>query len=379
MTTLNKKAVAGYCYKIYLSILGVLFLIPAVAVSQSATETNPVSTAAPLLRISADTRAAALGETGIATSADASSIFLNAAKTVFAKEEGGLSLNHVSWLREITSGFYLLSLSGYQKIDDKQAISGSIRYYNTGKVEERDYNGTLLQLATPREFAIDAAYSRLLSDKLSMSIAFRYIRSSLGASVNAGTTSGGAGALLGDISVFYNGVDDEGRGFTAGAVLANIGTGKIDYGSDNGNNGFVPARIGVGAGYHLPIDDENKLMFTADFNKSMVPLIPDGANGIDEYYDYSVIKSYFKGIGNEAFSVSAGAEYIYKDLLSVRAGYFAESGAYGGRKYMSTGLGLKLNQFGLNFAYIVPSGDNTLGNALSNTLRFGVTFSPVKE
>ncbi len=378
MTTFNKVA-AFAANRIKMgSMIGLLFLAPATVSAQSETVTNPISTAAPLLRITADTRAAALGEAGIATTPDAAGVFHNAAKVIFAEEEGGLSLNHVSWLKEITSGFYMLSLSGYQKIDDKQAISGSIRYYNTGKVEERDYNGALIQLVSPREFSVDAAYSRLLSDNISLSIGFRYIRSTIGMTMN-NSSSGSGGALLGDVSVFYNGIDDEGRGFTAGAILANIGTGKISYGEDNANNGFVPARIGVGAGYSLPFDEENRILFTADFNKSMVPLMPDGANGIEEYYDYSMMKSYFKGIGNGAFSISAGAEYVYKDLLAVRAGYFTESAAYGGRKYLSAGLGVQLEQFGFNFAYIVPSGDNTLGNALSNTLRFGVTFSPAKQ
>lgn len=354
-------------------IIASLMILPTFLLAQNSS--SVITTAAPVLRITGDARAAALGEAGIATSPDAASIFYNAAKISFAEEKFAMTLNHSSWLREITSGIYMLNVSGYHKLDDKQAIGGGVRFYNTGKIEERDNNGNLLQLVNPREFSVEGFYSRLLSDKISMSAGFRYLVSSLGKTVYS-TQSAANNAFLGDISFFYNGLDDDGKGITAGAVIANIGTGKIIYGNNNDNGGFVPARIGVGAAYTNPFDDENKMMFTVDFNKSMVPMIPDGVNGMQEYLDYSILNSYAKGIGNDALSISIGAEYEYKKLLSIRAGYFTESNSYGGRKYISAGFGIKLTQFGLNFGYIIPSGDQSLGNAMSNTLRLGIVFTP---
>ncbi len=347
--------------------------IPQAARAQEGAETKMVNTAVPMLRIAPDARAAAMGETGISTSADGASIFYNAAKTVFAKNEGGYSLNYVSWLKQITPGFYMLSLSGYQKLDEKQALSGSIRYYNTGKVEERDNNNTLLQLANPNEFTIDAGYARTLSDKISLALTFRYIRSSIGKTID-NNGNGAGSAFTGDISAFYNGLDQHGQGFTAGLILANVGASKISQG--NGHSGFIPARIGAGAGYTYPLDENSRLSFSAELNKSLAPLIPDGPNGMEEYSKYSVFKSYSEGLGNSALSISAGAEYNYMELFFARAGYFSESKAYGGRKYLSAGIGASMKQFGFNFAYIVPTGKNAGAYALSNTLHFGLTFTP---
>jgi hypothetical protein len=350
--------------------------IPQAARAQEGTETKMVNTAVPMLRIAPDARAAAMGETGITTSADGASIFYNAAKTVFAKNEGSYSLNYVNWLKQITPGFYMLSLSGYHKLDEKQAVSGSIRYYNTGKVEERDNNNTLLQLANPNEFAIDAGYARTLSNKISLALTFRYIRSSIGKTID-NNGNGAGSAFTGDIAAFYNGVDQEGQGFTAGLILANVGASKINQG--NGNSGFIPARIGAGAGYTYPLDEDSRLSFSTELNKSLAPLIPDGPNGMEEYSKYSVFKSYSEGLGNSALSISAGAEYNYRDLFFARAGYFSESKAYGGRKYLSAGVGATMKQFGFTFAYIVPTGKHAGAYALSNTLHFGLSFTPASS
>jgi hypothetical protein len=38
------------------------------------------------------------------------------------------------------------------------------------------------------------------------------------------------------------------------------------------------------------------------------------------------------------------------------------------------GVGVKYNVFGLNFAYLLPSGNGVNRNPLSNTLRFSLIF-----
>ncbi len=74
------------------------------------------------------------------------------------------------------------------------------------------------------------------------------------------------------------------------------------------------------------------------------------------------------------FQISAGAEYWYNNQFALRAGYFYENKTKGDRRYFTTGLGLKYNVFGFNFAYLVPAGSGVSRNPLSNTLRFSVLF-----
>jgi len=73
-------------------------------------------------------------------------------------------------------------------------------------------------------------------------------------------------------------------------------------------------------------------------------------------------------------TASIGAEYWYKDQFAFRAGYFYEHPEKGNRKFFTVGAGLKYNNIGLNFAYLLPSGSGVTRNPLSNTLRFSIFF-----
>lgn len=348
-------------------------LFAGTAVYAQENDNNVIASAVPLLRINPDVRSAAMGENSVATSADAASGMFNTSKAVFAEKQTSLVLNYAPWLRDITSGSYLLSAAGYHKLDDRQAITGSLRYFNSGKIEERDFNNNLTQLLTPVEFALDAGYSRMLSDKISVGVIFRYINSTIGKTIS--NSSGSASAFAADFSAYYNNLDNEGKGLTAGLVIANLGNGKMSYSDNNTNDGFLPARIALGAGYILPMDSDNKISFSGEVNKSLVPLIPEGENGLKEFMDYSVFESYGKSLSNGAVSFGIGGEYGYKDFLFLRAGYYTESNAFGGRSYISAGAGVVYEGIGLNLGYIVPSGDGIKRNALSNTIRLGLTFN----
>ena len=68
-----------------------------------------------------------------------------------------------------------------------------------------------------------------------------------------------------------------------------------------------------------------------------------------------------------------GAEYMYKELFSLRAGYFTENKLKGNRNYFTVGAGLHYMVGGLNFSYLIPTGDNT-NSALKNTFRISLLF-----
>ena len=69
---------------------------------------------------------------------------------------------------------------------------------------------------------------------------------------------------------------------------------------------------------------------------------------------------------------SIGVEYWYRSQFAIRTGYFHEHATKGNRKYFTVGVGLKLNVFAIDFAYLIPSsGQNS---PLANTLRFTLGF-----
>lgn len=356
--------------------------------AQSANPINVVTTAVPFLRISPDARSGGMGDVGIATIPDASSIFWNLSKIPFAQSKSAIALTYTPWLSSLgLNDVYLVSASGYTQLDELQAISASVRYFSLGNIQFTDASGQDLQKYRPREFAVDAGYSRKLSDKLGLGISLRYINSNLASGQSSsGSTYKTGTSVAGDLSLFSDG--SEGgtvSGLNWGVVLSNLGS-KISYTNDASEKDFIPANLGIGAAYVSVIDETSKITFGLDANKLLVPtppLMSDSA-GLVAYHDKGVVGSWFSSFGDapggfkeelKEFQVSVGAEYTYNDQFSFRAGYFYENPLKGDRQYFTVGAGLNYNLFGLNFSYLIPSGNGVNRNPLSNTLRFSILFN----
>lgn len=352
---------------------------------------NVVTTAVPFLRISPDARAGGMGDLGVATSPDASSSFWNLAKTPFAEKNFSIGLTYTPWLKDLgLNDVYLLALSGYYKLSDLEAISGSIRYFSLGNIQFTNPNGDYWGDGRPREFGVDVGYSRKLSDKIGLGVALRYINSNLAAGApSTGTAYKAGSTVAGDLSFFYTGINTAGNGWNIGATLTNLG-GKVGYTNDAQQKDYIPANLSLGTTYTAAIDETNKIQFGIDVHKLLVPTPPQftGDLSIDsglvaKYRNKGVVGSWFSSFGDapggfkeelKEFQISIGGEYSYNDQFFVRAGYFYEDKTKGNRKYFTVGLGLKYNVFGLNFSYLVPSGSGVNRNPLSNTLRFGLVF-----
>jgi hypothetical protein len=364
-------------------LLGLLFTYSAKA--QDANRINVVTSAVPFLRISPDARAGGMGDVGIATTPDANSSFWNLAKTPFAQSHTAIATTYTPWLKDLgLNDVYLASLAGYHKLDEEQAVSASIRYFSLGNIQFTDFAGNNLQSFRPREFSFDLGYSRKLSEKLGVGVALRYINSNLagGQAVN-GVSYKAGNAVAGDLSLFHTGLNENGDGWNWGITLSNLGS-KISYTSDATQKDYIPANLGLGAAYTKVFDEENRITFGIDLNKLLVPTPPSLSDSaaLSQYRSKSVINSWFSslgdagGIGNEIKEVQAslGAEYTYMDQFAFRAGYFYEDKLKGNRKYFTLGAGIKYNVFGLNFSYLIPSGNGVNRNPLSNTLRFSLIF-----
>lgn len=346
---------------------------------------NIVTTATPFLRISPDARSGAMGEAGIALQPDANATFWNNAKVPFATSNGQIGLTYTPWLKDVASDVYLVTLGGYYKIDDDQAISGGFRYFNLGDIQFTNEDGSAQGSSNPKEFSVEFGYSRKLSEQFGIGLTARYINSSLGNGTEDQDIKAGS-AFAVDLSGYYSGLDVDGQGFTAGLTLSNLGT-KISYTNDPDAKQFIPANIGLGGAYHAVLDPENKLTFALDVNHLMVPKTPEGigtdetldADELADYYNTGVFESWGKSFSNSAFSGSFGLEYGYNDQFFARVGYYAETEQSGDRHYFTAGAGIKYNVFNFNFAYLAPSGGSLNRNPLSNTLRFSLIFDLGQE
>ncbi len=354
--------------------------------AQDANRINVVTSAVPFLRISPDARAGGMGDVGIATTPDANSSFWNLAKTPFAVSRTSISTTYTPWLKDLgLNDVYLASLAGYHKLDEEQAVSASLRYFSLGNIQFTDFAGNDLSTFRPREFSFDVGYSRKLSEQLGLGVALRYINSSLakGDPNNSGVVYKAGNAVAADLSLFHTGLNEDGQGYTWGATLSNLGS-KIGYTSNAQQKDYIPANLGIGGAYTWAFDESSRLTAGIDINKLLVPTPPSLADStrLADYRNKSVISSWFSSFGDaggfgeelKEFQISVGGEYVYNDQFALRAGYFYENKLKGNRKYFTLGAGIKYNVFGLNFSYLVPSGNGINRNPLSNTLRFSLVF-----
>ena len=339
---------------------------------------NPIVTAVPSLSIAPDARAGAMGDVGAATAPDVNSQYWNAAKYVFMESDAGFSLSYTPWLRKLVTDIDLAYLSSYWKFDQRQALSASLRYFSLGDIDLMDELGLPQGSAHPNELAVDVAYSRLLSDKLSASATLRFISSDLGnGSGNVNMYPGAAVAA--DVAAYYRtpiSLETTEGTLALGLNISNIGS-KISYDKFETSN-FIPTNLRLGGSFEYPLDTYNKISVSADINKLLVPT--QNNMTADEYSSLSPLSGIFSsfsdapgGASEELREImwSLGTEYAYNNQFFVRAGYYNESQYKGNRKYFTAGAGFKLNMFQLDAGYVISTSQS---NPLDQTLRFSLSF-----
>jgi len=363
------------------------FAIITASFTSVCAQTKPINittTAVPFLRIGPDARAGGMGDVGIATSADANATFWNIAKLPFSQSKSAIGVSFTPWLRGLgVRDIYLTSIAGYHQLDDRQAITGGLKYFSLGDIQFTDEMGNNLNSFRPREYSFDAGYSRKLSDNIALGIGLRYIHSNLAKGSFNGQSYKAGKAVAGNISLFRDGTSGmTNSGLNWGIALSNLGS-KISYTDDANRKDFLPANLGVGLAYTKVFDENTKATFALDVNKLLVPEAPQlsGTNSrsdslaIVEFRDRGVLSSVFNSFGDAPGQVSAGAELMLQNILALRGGYFFESRKQGNRKYFTVGAGLDLPTFNLNFSFLIPSGSNSARSPLENTFKTSVSFN----
>lgn len=353
---------------------------------------NPVNTSVTSQMIAPDARAAGMGDVGVATDPDVNSQYWNPAKYPFCISRAGVALNYTPWLRQLVSDMDLAYLSGYYRIGDYSAVSASLRYFSLGEVMT-NYDSTTGESSgmtiNPYEMSFDVAYSLMLSEKFSIAAAVRWIYSDLTYNYTDDTSPGSAFAA--DIACYYNDYINIGARecqLGIGLNISNIGS-KITFGGDD-NSEFIPTNMRLGLALMVPIDEFNRFTIAADANKLLVPTYPKQEEGEStedyqqrvqkEYYDVSSISGIFKSFGDapggfkeelQEINWSVGAEYVYNDKFTLRAGYHHESENKGNRKYFTVGAGFRMSAFSLDCGYVIATAKS---NPLDQTLRFTLGF-----
>jgi hypothetical protein len=358
-----------------------------------------ITTGVPFLLIAGDARSAGMGDMGVASSTDAYSQQSNPAKFAFSNARNGISVSYTPYLPSIASDISLGQITYFNRFNEQSSFAGSFRYFGLGDIQLADEVGNSTGVVSPNELAIDGSYALKLSESFAMSVAGRYVRSSLRIP-NSTNDASAASTFAFDVSGFYQSEEIAYESFNgkwrAGFNLQNLGP-KISYDQNvERASNFLPSNLKLGAGFDFILDEYNKVNLITEVTKLLVPT-PQNAtdangdgfiNGVESQANADIYNSIgwsdgiFKSFNDapdgfseelKEFTWALGAEYWYQDSFALRTGYFNESEQKGARKFFTLGAGFKYNTMMLDVSYLFSA--SKVRNPLENTLRFSLTFN----
>ncbi|UAM96573.1 type IX secretion system outer membrane channel protein PorV [Polaribacter litorisediminis] len=345
-------------------------------------QANAITTATPFLLIVPDARAGGMGDMGVATSADAFSLFHNPAKIAFSDRQIKAGLTYSPWLRNLTDDIFVGSGSYINRFSENAAWGADFKYFSLGQIDLTDNSGTSLGTINPNEFVATGSYALKLSETFSMGVSLKYIRSNLAFNNTAANTLQPINSFAVDVSGYYQSYEENYGNFNGryriGFNISNVGP-KVSY--TPGEEDFIPTNLKFGGGFDFILDDYNIISTNVEFTKLLVPTPDIQEDGTDANADQGWIQGIFSSFGDapggfseelSEVTYALGAEYLYNNAFALRGGYFHESVDKGNRQYFTLGAGFKTNALNVDLSYLMNSSD--VNNPLENSLRFSLSF-----
>ncbi len=339
--------------------------------------------AVPFLLLAPDSRAGGIGESGTGLADNSAAIFWNPAGLAFLKGTE-VSITHSNWLPQFgLDDLFYDYLTYRQYIDDLDGnISASITYMNFGEFI-RTGEDSPDPLGTFRSFdaALTLGYATKVHPDWGLGFNFRIIHSRLSDKPTAGEKGEGVATSVSfDVAGMWRPaklelplLGDIGNKFSLGVNLSNIG--PAIYYIDQAQADPIPTNFRLGMAFRLFEDEYNSLTYTLDFSKLLVDR-PDSNKTRAKFYE-AIFTAWFDDTFNEELRdivTSMGLEYWYGGddfKFAFRTGFFYEDPAYGNRKFITLGAGIRYDLYGFDFGYITTDvfkdGEN---HPLSDTLRF---------
>lgn len=375
--------------KLFIPILLGLVAFKSIAQDNTGIENRVITTGVPFILIAADPRSGGMGDIGVVTSADAFSQQWNPAKYAFSLSKQGVGVTYTPYLNKLVNDIFLGNVTYYNRLSEQSAVAASFRYFSQGEIELRQTPDETPLIVKPNELLFDVSYSLRLSERFSMAVAGRYIRSDLKLQTSIADASA-ANSVAVDVAGYYQSEeipynDFDGR-WRLGFNISNIGP-KLKY-DEVGSESNLPTNLALGGGFDFILDEYNKVGVSAQVNKLLVPTPSDSnndglINSEDDYYNESFFSGMISSFGDapdgfseelKEFTWALGAEYWYQDVFAFRTGYFNESDVKGSRKFLSFGAGFRYTAINIDVSYLF-STSKLANSPLDGTLRFGLTFN----
>jgi hypothetical protein len=365
-----------------------LIMVSIMGISVSRSSFAQGEAAVPFLLLAPDSRAGGIGESGAGLADNSAAIFWNPAGIAF-QTGTEISITHSNWLPQFQLDLFYDYLTYRQYIEDLSgSITASVTYMNFGEFV-RTGPDSPEPLGTFRSFdaALTVGYATKLSTDWGLGFNARLIHSRLSDQPTAEEQGKGVATSVSfDIGAMWRPStlvlplidEDVGDKFSIGVNLSNLGP-KIYY-IDRAQADPIPTNFRLGFAFNFFKDEYNSLVGTLDFSKLLVSRKTVISNGDTTNVSEEFYKAIFTAWGDKPFReelrdivTSGGLEYWYGQpgdfLFALRWGYFYEDPAYGNRKFMTFGAGIRYDIYGFDFSYISAAEEN---HPLSDTLRFSV-------
>ncbi len=287
-----------------------------------------------------DARTAAMGDATVAATADAYSIYNNAAAPLFEYQTVQVGYVYAPWMPSEQKGSDLMSVAGYVKLGQRHSLSLGGRMFREPKLStEGDYpfiptdeNGNpdykVGDFTRPNGKSLELAYGLKVCDKVALALTARYLHYANGLGDNYSAVNFDL-ALYSQIPLKFR----EGAAMNIGAQVSNGGFSITDKGFSQ------PLTAKVGASLYAPFGDSHSLLAEVDFGYRIMPA------------------------GLKGLMANAGLEYSLMQLLKFRAGY-----AHNIYDYATVGLGLRFMHVQVDASYWAAGADCPW----RNTFRVGV-------
>jgi len=269
-----------------------IFAIPmaAQAISEAATI---------FLLIQPSSQAGAMGSAFTAQAQDGFANYWNPAAIAFNKDTK-ISFMHSNWLQDAgLDDIYYEYLGWNQYFQDIGNLGLSVIFMNYGKQDQTGANNEDLGTFSSYEYAIAGTYAYRYSENLGLGVNFKYIYSKLADTGTGNTDTSGKGQSYAfDLAVKAKNVVVP--RLDMGFQLQNIGP-DISYNNDSQADP-LPRNAIFGLSYRAIDEKYNRLTCNADVSKVLADSWNPQNNSDEIIY----------GIGGE---------YLYLDMLALRAGY----------------------------------------------------------
>jgi hypothetical protein len=360
--------------------LGIYFIICTLSVFKIQAQETAITTAAPFLLIVPDARAGGMGDIGVATSADAFSLFHNPSKMTFSNRQVKVGITYSPWLRNLADDIFIGSGSYMNRFSENAAWGAEFRYFSLGQIDLTDSSGNPNGTINPNELVFSGSYALKLSETFSMGVSLKYIRSNLAFNGVAGNSIQPINSFAVDVSGYYQSLEENYGNFNGryrlGFNIANIGP-KVSYVPGTAQEDFIPTNLKLGGGFDFILDDFNIISTNVEFTKLLVHSPQLDGSHTDKGWVEGMFSSFGDAEGGfseelQEFTYALGAEYLYNNAFALRTGYFHESQDKGNRQYFTLGAGFKTNALNIDLSYLINASD--VNNPLENSLRFSLSF-----